>query len=48
VDEGAGLPDLEAWKAFDLEPVALDQELRPPVGLFRVHARPGELGKAEN
>jgi len=40
VDEGPGLPDLEAWKAFDLEPLALDQELRPPAGLFRLRARP--------
>jgi len=48
VDEGAGLPDLEAWKAYDLEPLALDQELRPPAGLFRVHARANESRKIED
>lgn len=42
VEEGAGLPDLESWKAFDLEPLALDQELRPPAALFRL--RPGSAG----
>ena len=48
VDEGAGLPDLETWGSRILEPLALDLELRPPAGLFRVHASSGELRKAEN
>ncbi len=39
VDEGSGLPDLEAWADFDLEPLALEQEVRPPAALFRVRPR---------
>ena len=36
LDEGAGLPDLAAWSRFDLEPLAVEQEVRPPAGIFRV------------
>ncbi len=38
VDEGQGLPDWEAWSAFELDPLDLEQQVRPAAALFRVRS----------
>ncbi len=38
VDEGRGLPDLDAWSRFELDPLDLEQEVRPAAALFRVRS----------